>query len=72
MGDAFGPLDKSEELLVRSMAYVGDRVIRLKQGAKHSEGGIFWDPRAPSPSAAPPKEREVDRARTELSMLMSP
>lgn len=38
MGDAFGPLNKSEELLVRSMAYVGDRVIRLKRGTKHSEG----------------------------------
>lgn len=34
VGNALGPFNKSEELLISSMAYVGDRVICLKKKEK--------------------------------------
>lgn len=38
MGNALGPFNESEKLLISSMAYVGDGVIRLKK-----EQGIVRD-----------------------------
>lgn len=45
MGDAFGPLNKGEKLLVGSMAYVSNRIICLK---KEQVSVRSWDSKYPA------------------------
>lgn len=56
--DALGPLDEREELLVSRVAYVGDRVIHLKE-EQSTRGQILGLPDTPCPSTAPTGDRET-------------
>lgn len=75
--DAFGPLDEREELLVSSVAYVGDRVIHLEEEQSTERAGAGL-PDTPCPSAARSKAQEMGvggagrGAPTELSTFTSP
>lgn len=75
VGNTLGPFNKSKELLVSSMAYVGDRVICLKKEQSTLNGQVLGLKHIPSPSPAPSKKWEMDgdlRPPTEFSMFMSP
>lgn len=58
MRDAFGPLDEREELLVSSVAYVGDRVIHLEEEQSTERAGAGL-PDTPCPAAARSKAQEM-------------
>lgn len=62
MRDAFGPLDEREELLVSSVAYVGDRVIHLEEEQSTERAGAGL-PDTPCPSAARSKAQEMEGGR---------
>lgn len=75
VGDALGPFNKSEKLLVSSMAYVGDRVIRLKKRNQITVSSRFQDSSMPLSHLQPRQEVGGGwglRPHTEFSMFISP
>ena len=75
VGNTLGPFNESKELLVSSMAYVGDGVICLKKEQGTLNGQVLGLKHTPSPPPAPSKKWEMDgglRPPTEFSMFMSP
>lgn len=71
MRDAFGPLDEREELLVSSVAYVGDRVIHLEEEQSTERAGAGL-PDTPCPSAARSKAQEMGGGRGAGRLPSSP
>lgn len=78
VGDALGPFNEGEKLLISSVAYVGDRVIRLKKRNKKHQSTVragSGTPVHPFPISSPAKHWQVDgapRPHTEFSMFISP
>lgn len=60
VGNTLGPFNKSKELLISSVAYVGDRVIRLKKEQSNSEGQILGFKHTPSSFPTPSRKWKSD------------